>query len=67
MGTKDGGSVSAVVLGLKVVDMRSLGLNLVGSGVEVVGNVVDATVDGALVVVVDLALPLVLMKGLRLD
>ena len=56
-----------MVLGLKVVDIRSLGLNLVGSGVEVVGNVVDATVDGALVVVVDLALPLVLMKGLRLD
>ena len=67
MGTKEGGSVSAVVLGLKVVDMRSLGLNLVGSGVEVVGVVVDAAVDGALVVVVDLALPLVLMKGLLLD
>ena len=61
LGTKDGGSVSSVVNGLLVVDIRSLGLNLVGSGVEDVGVVVDETVGFG---VVDLALPLVLITCL---
>ena len=59
LGTNEGGTVSGVILGLLVVDMRSLGSNLVGLGVEVVGVVVETDAVGVFGVV-DLAL----LKGL---
>ena len=70
LGKNEGGSGSLVVFGLTVVDMRSLGLNLVGCGVDVVG-VVLVVVAVVVVVervvvglgVVDLALPLTRTTG----
>ena len=70
LGKNEGGSGSLVVFGLTVVDMRSLGLNLVGCGVDVVGVVLVVVAVVVVVVrvvvglgVVDLALPLTRTTG----
>ena len=70
LGKNEGGSGSLVVFGLTVVDMKSLGLNLVGCGVDVVGVVLVVVAVVVVVVsvvvvlgVVDLALPLTRTTG----